>query len=96
MADDVLKSEYHVPSSWDLKRINTRANLYEESEGPLIAMGNEDGNTFLTFDNMQDPPAKPVTISKRAGAAPSAPTLVASGDIYIEGALVTCDATRGP
>lgn len=99
MSDDTVKVEVHVQPGADLKSINDSAELYEEAEGPLVAMGNEDGNTFLTFDCMEPAPANTISISKRDGAAPSVPpgaTLVTSGDIYVEGKVVTCDAIRGP
>jgi hypothetical protein len=99
MSDHALKVEVHIKPAADLQSIDDDAKLYEESEGPLVAMGNEDGNTFLTFDCTGPSPTKFVAISKRVGAAPNVPqgaTLVASGDLYVEGKVATCDAIRGP
>jgi hypothetical protein len=67
-----------------------------EMLGPLSGIGNNGAKTMLTFQSAAKP-AKHAVITKDKAGKPDIPDgskLVATGTIFIEGALVLCAASR--
>jgi hypothetical protein len=87
----------HIDASADLNAVNASVKRYEETIGPLVALGTDKGLTLLKFDAMSASPQSIAVVAKEVGGIPQIPdgaTLVASGQIYLQGVQTTCAATR--
>lgn len=90
---------FHFPASWSLDQINDRVKLYEETQGPLVAMNIDNDQSTFKFASKPkaDRPATPAKVARQVDGKPQIPDdeeLVARGRVFIAGELALCAATR--
>jgi len=92
-----LSTTVKIAPSESLADLNTIVAQQEGLHGPLEAIGNDGGNTLLTFDNTPDSPAVNAIIAAQQAGKPVIPAgakLVCSGTIFVQGQLTLSSATR--
>lgn len=88
----------HLPASADLAAVNASVKRYEETIGPLTAMSTDNDMTLLKFDATSPSPDSVAVVAPQVNGKPNIPdgaTLVATGQIFLNGTQVLCAATRG-
>jgi hypothetical protein len=87
----------HILASADLASVNASVKRYEDNIGPLVDMKIDNAMTLLKFDATSPSPTAVATIAKQVNGQPDIPpgaTLVATGQIFLQGAQTLCAATR--